>query len=237
MATPEVVIDVWRCSMGGGGCSNFKRTLRSMKRHGLRFAVFMLFLGGAGACMAIETPAYRVELDTKPFQIRDYAPLLEATVHVSGTRDAAVSAGFRLLAHYIFGGNRTQTKLAMTAPVLQTPAEPRAFPKQGGVTAAVSSVSGWDVSFIMPQGYTRDTLPPATDPGIRFSEVPARRVAVISFSGFWTDGNLQEHQAQLLSFLARRHLTAISAPIYAFYDPPWTPWFWRTNEVHYLLSD
>jgi hypothetical protein len=193
--------------------------------------VVMVCLWGGGVCMAVETSAYRVELDSKPFQIRDYPPLLEATVHVSGTRDAAVSEGFRTLAHYIFGGNRSQTKIAMTAPVLQMPAEPV------GVTATAGAVTGWDVSFIMPAGYTRASLPQADQPGIRFSEVPAQRVAVISFSGFWTDANLQEHQRQLLTFLAEHHLTPGSAPIYAFYNPPWTPWFWRTNEVHYRLAD
>lgn len=181
--------------------------------------------------MAVETPAYRLELESGPFQIRDYPPLLEATVNVPGTRNAAVSAGFRLLARYIFGGNRTRTKIAMTAPVLQTPAEPV------GVSATVASISGWDVSFIMPAEYKRSMLPAANEPRIRFSDVPAHRVAVISFTGFWTDANLQEHQDQLLAFLARRHLTPVSAAIYAFYDPPWTPWFRRTIEVQYRLTD
>jgi hypothetical protein len=197
----------------------------------VRFAVMVLFLGLGGRCMAIETPAYQVEFEAKPFQIRDYPPLLTATVHVSGTRDEAVSSGFRLLAHYIFGGNQTKTKIAMTAPVLQTPAgKPQ-------VTATVASVTGWDVSFIMPSSYTKASLPATPDAAIHFSEVPAHRMAVIAFSGLWTDANLQEHQQQLLDFLAERHLTPDSAPIYAFYNPPWTPWFWRTNEVQYRLAD
>jgi hypothetical protein len=50
-------------------------------------------------------------------------------------------------------------------------------------------------------------------------------------AGFWSDSNLQAHQAQLSEFLNRHQLTALSAPTYAYYDPPWTPWFWRTNEV------
>jgi len=191
----------------------------------------VLLLGWGDRSMAIETPHYRVELDSKPFQIRDYPALLTATVHASGTRDEAVSAGFRLLAHYIFGGNQTKTKIAMTAPVLQTPAG------KPEVAATVASVTGWDVSFIMPAGYTKASLPATQDADIHFSEVPAHRMAVIAFSGMWTDRNLQEHQQQLLDFLSQRHLTPNSAPIYAFYNAPWTPWFLRTNEVQYRLAN
>ena len=70
--------------------------------------------------MAIERPKYEVELSEPPFEVRDYAPITVAVVHVEGARREAVNAGFRILAGYIFGDNRTRIKIAMTAPVTQS---------------------------------------------------------------------------------------------------------------------
>ncbi len=167
-----------------------------------------------------------------------------AAVEVTGSRQEAVNAGFRILAGYIFGDNQTQGKIAMTAPVTQSatqnaPAAQRApgTPSAGESIAMTAPVeqnetpSGWEVRFTMPAAYTMSTLPKPRDARVHLLEVPGRRTAVITFSGFWSDSNLQAHVAQLREFLTQRQLTAVSPPVYAFYDPPWTPWFWRTNEV------
>jgi hypothetical protein len=61
--------------------------------------------------------------------------------------------------------------------------------------------------------------------------VPRHRVAVIQFSGLWSDANLKSHETQLLQWLQGRKLVAAGPPTYAYYDPPWTPWFLRTIEV------
>jgi SOUL heme-binding protein len=178
--------------------------------------------------MATEQPKYSVEISESPFEVRTYAPTIVAAVHVSGTREEAVSAGFRILARYIFGDNQTQGKIAMTAPVTQSTSQ------KISMTAPVeqSEARGrWEVRFTMPAAYTLTTLPKPRDPRIEVLELAARRVAAVTFSGFWSDSNLQSHQAQLFQFLKRHQLTALSSPIYAYYDPPWTPWFWRTNEV------
>jgi hypothetical protein len=178
--------------------------------------------------MATERPKYSVEFSEPPFEVRNYAPMIVATVHVSGSRDEAVSAGFRILARYIFGDNRSQEKIAMTAPVTQIANQKIAMtaPLQQSEAQA-----GWDVRFTMPSAYTLSALPQPIDPRIKLLAVAARRMAAVTFSGFWSDSNLQSHQAQLLAFLRRRQLTAVSPPVYAYYDPPWTPWFRRTNEV------
>ncbi len=178
--------------------------------------------------MAVERPSYSVEMSMPPYEIRDYAPTLVALVHVGGDRSDAVSAGFRILANYIFGNNRTAGKIAMTAPVTQSPGHAIAM------TAPVqqqSTQGGWEVRFTMPAAYTMTTLPMPNDARVQIVQVPKQRMAVVKFSGFWSDANLQSHAAQLLEWLKSRHFTALSAPAYAYYDPPWTPWFLRTIEV------
>ena len=89
-----------------------------------------LFLIGAPLAMATEEPSYRVTLQAEPFEIREYAPLIVAQVEVPGDLSEASSAGFRLIANYIFGNNiavrdggvnmaePVPEKIAMTIPVI-----------------------------------------------------------------------------------------------------------------------
>ena len=67
---------------------------------------------------AIEEPAYTVERawESEQIEIRRYAPRVMAVTTMQGNDDD----GFRVLAGYIFGGNATEQKIAMTAPVQQS---------------------------------------------------------------------------------------------------------------------
>lgn len=176
--------------------------------------------------MAVERPKYSVEISEPPFEIRDYVTTIVARAHVEGERSDAVSSGFRILANYIFGGNEAANKIAMTAPVTQT------FAAKGAMSASKTANSpGWDVFFTMPASYTLKSLPKPKDSRINLIEMPRHRVAVVKFAGFWSDANLRTHEDQLLRWISAHRLTAMGAPTYAYYDPPWTPWFMRTIEV------
>ena len=88
-------------------------------------AILAALLASAPA-MAIEEPAYRVIDSAPPIEIREYAPYVVAEVLVSGaTADTAGNQGFRVLAGYIFGQNKGDRRIAMTAPVTQAPAPAR----------------------------------------------------------------------------------------------------------------
>ena len=69
--------------------------------------------------MAVEEPRFALVLKDGDFELRDYPELVAAEVTVGGSRNEASSAGFRLLAGYIFGGNAGSRTIAMTAPVTQ----------------------------------------------------------------------------------------------------------------------
>jgi SOUL heme-binding protein len=59
----------------------------------------------------------------------------------------------------------------------------------------------------------------------------AKRLAVIRFSGTAGEDSLRRHTKELDEFISAKNLKAISAPTYAFYNPPWTLPFLRRNEV------
>jgi len=178
--------------------------------------------------MALEKPSYRVVEHREVFEVREYAPYLVAETVVGGRREEAGNAGFRILAAYIFGKNRGEKKIAMTAPVTQ------AEPAKIAMTAPVAQAGQegrWTIQFMMPSAYTLESLPEPLDPAVSFRTVPARRVAAHTYSGTWSVSRYEEHLATLRAALASAGLTAVGEPIWARYDPPFMPWFLRTNEV------
>ena len=96
--------------------------------------------------------------------------------------------------------------------------------------------NAWQVRFIMPASYTMESLPRPKDPKVQLRQIDSRRFAVIRFSGMAGEASLQRQTALLTQFIAARKLTAVSAPSYAFYNPPWTLPFLRRNEVMIEVS-
>ena len=122
----------------------------------------------------------------------------------------------------------------MTAPVTQTPA-----PVKLAMTAPVTQApvaEGYLVQFVLPKGVTLETAPEPLDSRVTIREVPAQRVAAITFSGFWSQDNYQRHLGQLTSGLTAAGLRWKGEPVYSRYDAPWTPWFMRRNEIWLALE-
>lgn len=186
----------------------------------LRIALALVLLTALGTLAArwyigrLDQPVYGVEMRDGPFELRSYAPMVVAATRQPGQRREALEGGFRTLATYIFAEDRGGEKLAMTTPVLQGPTK-------GG---------GWSVAFVMPPGRAPEDLPvPASDLELR--EMPAREVAAIRFSGRWSDARLARKAADLSAWLDARGLVPTGPAEYAFYHPPFMPFFLRRNEV------
>ena len=179
--------------------------------------------------MAIEEPKFAVVDKDGRFEVRDYPGRVVAEVNVGGNRNAASSAGFRLLAGYIFGGNVGRQSVAMTAPASQTRAGAKI-----AMTAPVN-LSGepgdWLVQFTMPSEYSIEDLPTPNDQRVRIRQETPTRLAVLTFSGLTGDRMVSRRTKELLELVRNRNLEPIGAPILARYDPPWKPWFARRNEV------
>lgn len=180
-------------------------------------------VGGAAALAAllwgpiagqVERARYKTVRRERDIEIRDYTPMIVAEVELSGDRETAIRQGFRTLADYIFGNNTAMRPIAMTAPVTQ----------QG-------DAEDWQVRFVMPARYTTDTLPKPIDPSVNLKHLEAKRFAAVRFSGSARDAGLRRHTERLEAFIRDNDLRPLSAPAYAFYNPPWTLPFLRRNEV------
>jgi hypothetical protein len=200
----------------------------------IRRTIAVIALAALGAAVLgsmmskVEEPKYRVVEKDGNIEFRDYAPMIVAEAEVSGEQNKALGEGFRVIADYIFGNNASSQKVAMTAPVTQQRSEKIAM------TAPVTQQSDGGtgrVRFVMPTGYTLQTLPKPNNPAVTLKEIGSKRFVAIRFSGFAGEGNLARHAAELKSFVSARNLKTLSAPTYAFYDPPWTLPFLRRNEV------
>lgn len=69
---------------------------------------------------ASEEPAYEVTSRIDDVEIQLYAPYVVAEVAVDGPAEEAGKSAFPILADYIFGKNKGERKLEMTASVTQT---------------------------------------------------------------------------------------------------------------------
>jgi hypothetical protein len=191
-------------------------------------AVAVIIIGAIDA-MAIEEATYDVVKRDNIFEIRDYAPHILAETVVEGDLDQAGSKAFRKLFRYISGDNLSRDKLAMTAPVSQEPKGEKIE-----MTAPVGQQrvqERWAVSFTMPSSYTLETLPEPEDPQVTLRQVPARRMAAVHYSGFWSEKNYLRYRMELESWIHGRGLTIVGDPVWARYNAPFTPWFLRRNEI------
>jgi len=182
-----------------------------------------------------EAPAYKVIGNVGAVQIRQYGPRLAASVIVQGDEISARSAGFRLLARYIFGANTQAVSIPMTAPVVESGVQGASRSAKIAMTAPVAqtqSANGmWTITFYMPQKYSMATLPRPNQPGIQIHQLPPTTDAVYRFSGIPGRAAVIRARGVLLSTLSGSAWELTGDPVTWFYDPPWTlPWF-RRNEV------
>ncbi len=160
-----------------------------------------------------EQPKYTTLQAQGNIEIRQYEPMILAITH------SKHGNGFQQLAGYIFGGNKANKNIAMTAPVANQPTE-----------------QGWQTAFMMPSQYQLSDLPAPNAEHIQFIEVPSRTMAVIVFPGWVNRASINKNRQALENYLEGKGLAIQGEAIINQYDDPWTPAAKRTNEIQFELS-
>ena len=200
-----------------------------MKRIRSVIALTLLMFIGAIPAMATEEAPYTVIKTDDIFELREYAPQVLAEIIVEGELENAGNKAFRPLFRYISGDNKSLGKIAMTAPVSQ---EQKGEKLSMTAPVSLQSVQGkWGVSFTMPASYTMETLPTPDNPNIKLRQVPARRVAAVRYSGFWSEEKYLLNKEKLDRWIRENRFTVVGEPVWARYNPPFTLWFMRRNEI------
>ena len=196
----------------------------------------LIFIFWGTNLSALEEPKYSVLKEYENFEIRNYASYLVAEVDIEGSYNKSGNEAFRILAGYIFGDNQSSTKMNMTAPVESEAIQPS---ERMNMTAPVFSnknVNGYTYRFVMESKYTQETLPVPNNSKIRITEIKDRVMAVISFSGRWSQKNFEKHEQILVNDLKNAGIGVASEAIYARYNAPFTPWFLRRNEIMFEIE-
>ena len=194
-----------------------------------KFALAFLLLTQSMFSQATPEPEYQIVRQIGEIEIRQYAIYAVAEVIVPGPSSDAGSQAFPILAGYIFGKNKGDKKLAMTAPVTQA-AAPTKLEMTAPVTQSAAA-QGFLVQFVLPKGVMLANAPEPTDTRVQLRDVLPRQVAVIRYSGFWTAAQNEEHLGKLQAALRTADVAWTGDPVYARFNGPMTPWFLKRHEI------
>ncbi len=185
--------------------------------------------------MAIEKRSYETLTVDGDFEVRAYDAAIVAETIVEAPFERAGNEAFGRLAGYIFGKNRADQKIAMTAPVTQESPRSEKIAMTAPVTQEAagdaSSRDAWRFTFTMPSEYTLADLPTPEDDRVRVREEPGGWYASVRYSGTWSRKRYEARLASLRTWMDSEGLAPTGSPVWARYDPPFMPWFLRTNEV------
>jgi len=196
----------------------------------LRLAVFLVallaYFTASVPAMSYEEPEYSIVKKTDVYEVRQYKRRTVAEV-TYGEEDS----GFRVLFDYISGANKGSKEVEMTIPVTQS--------KEIDMTVPVTQSTTGDkmsMRFFLPMQYSKQNAPEPNDERVRIIDLPAEYFAVISYSGFASDGNFEEHYTKLKAALDKDGMVIKGPPIKATYNSPFTLPFLRRNEAMYPLE-
>lgn len=173
--------------------------------------------------MSIEEPKYTIIKKHELFEIREYLPFLVAQTKVTGKFEERGSKAFKILIKYITGENQQQKSIKMTAPVIQEK-------NKNDSNSAI-------ISFVMPKSFSLDTLPSTLDKRITLRENPRKTVAVLKYSGGWTEQRYKEKEAILIKALKDANIKIIGEANFARYNSPFALSFMRRNEIMIKVQD
>ncbi len=167
----------------------------------------------------IESHAFNVVKSFDKFEIRNYEASLFSTVKLSTNEyEKASSTGFSILAGYIFGGNKSNEKIAMTSPV------------------TMSLEDSMTVKFMVPRKIKKENLPEPNSTEIQFVEEPSKTVAAIAFSGWANSDKIEKYKQELIKALDAENIPYQNQFFFLGYNPPYEV-FNRKNEVIVELKE
>jgi hypothetical protein len=178
--------------------------------------VIVLLLAQVYSTMSTEKTeqhTYQVLKSYDNFEVRKYEPAIFSSVKMrSKTYEESSGKGFRVLAGYIFGGNKTNESIAMTSPVTM----------ELGETMTMK--------FMVPKGYDMNSLPEPNDKSITFEKQPEKIIAAIKFDGWASNEKIAKHIELLRDALAKAEIKHTNTFSYLGYNPPYEV-INRRNEV------
>jgi hypothetical protein len=180
--------------------------------------IFVLFLGSQiylyRSSKSIEGYKYSIIKTYKDFEIRTYQASLFTSVkiHTDNYKQAS-SKGFSILGGYIFGNNENKEQIPMTSPVAMT-----------------LEKKEMTMLFLVPEKFTKENLPKPENTKIEFIEIPEKKMAAITFSGWASDEKIEKYKLLLIKLLDENGIKYANKFSVLGYNPPYEVLF-RRNEI------
>ena len=176
--------------------------------------VAALVFGGCALTRAgYKSPDYKVRERLDRVEFREYPALVLAQTPTR--REAEGRDGsFRRLFRFITKGNAATQPIPMTTPVL--------YRGEG---------TGEAMAFVLPATMKTSEVPAPLDAAVQIQTRPAGTFATLRMRGRRQEKNREKALEEIKSAVERSGWRLEGAPEFAFYDPPWIPWFMEKNEV------
>ena len=180
--------------------------------------IFVLFLGSQiylyRSSKSIEGYKYSIIKTYKDFEIRTYQASLFTSVkiHTDNYKQAS-SKGFSILGGYIFRKNENKEQIPMTSPVVMT-----------------LEKKEMTMLFLVPEKFTKENLPKPENTKIEFIEIPEKKMAAITFSGWASDEKIEKYKLLLIKLLDENGIKYANKFSVLGYNPPYEVLF-RRNEI------
>jgi hypothetical protein len=170
----------------------------------------------------VQSIKYEIVRKIGEVEIRHYPRIIIAKVSNSEIDN------FGLLFRFISGSNIQKKKVKMTSPVVSQEASQEI--KMTSPVLTDFSNEGY-MAFVMPQDFDIESTPQPLDKRVEIEEIPERNVAVLRFSGSWSEDRFEAKKKQLIDELASAKIKLKGKVFTMLYNPPFTPGFLRRNEV------
>ena len=158
-------------------------------------------------------PTYELLSKDGNIEIRQYGEYVVAKTSVSSANKHDNNM-FRTLASYIFGGNKQNQSIPMTAPV-----------------TTYDNSDSYNMVFYMLDAADINDMPEPNGQDIQFESFNLGKCAVLGFSWFTTESRIENYTKMLENYLKENNITPISSFMVNRYDPPWKLPFMRRNEI------
>ena len=143
------------------------------------------------------------DIEQYPYKVVNYEDALFTSIKLNtNDYDKTSNKGFSILAGYIFGGNEKEEKIAMTSPVAMTLEE------------------NSTMMFLVPKEYSKESLPKPNDTSIEFKEMPAKKVAAITFGGWANDEKIESYKIKLIKALDKEGIKYTNNYFFLGYNAP-----------------
>ena len=166
-------------------------------------------------CLAVLTfhsLAMAQDTEIQPYEVIKEVDSIEIRYYPSATL-VQTSGGnnFGKLFRYISGGNKSEEKIAMTAPVYM-------------------SEDKSEMAFVMPLDVHQKGAPEPMGENVSLRTTEPRYVAAIRYGGYTNDSKEATHKKRLLAVLAKNDIKPVGAVEFLGYDSPYK-FYNRRNEV------